>query len=106
MRFTDSLFNQKLIALNDKSYDVTNKGSKLFNDFGINPDALKIKRRQFAHTCLDWSERKYHLAGALGASLLNKIIALDWLRRKKDSRAFIITGKGQKGFYEIFRFKV
>jgi len=102
VRFTDSLFNQNLIALNDKNYDVTKKGNKLFKDFGIDPDTLKKQRRLFAHACLDWSERKYHLAGALGASLLNKMITLDWLRRKKNSRAFIITAKGEKEMYRIF----
>ena len=106
VRFTDNLFSQNLISITDKRYEVTKKGNKVFADFGIEMEALKKQRRLFAHACLDWSERKYHLAGALGASLLNRMILLDWVRRKKDSRAFIVTGKGEKELYEVFRFQV
>jgi len=48
------------------------------------------KKRSFAHQCLDWSERKRHIAGALGASLLEAMIKKDWLRKKTNSKETII----------------
>jgi DNA-binding transcriptional ArsR family regulator len=106
VRLTDHLFSQKIIELNKKSYSVTPKGNKFFAGLEIDVDKLKTKRRLFAHACLDWSERKYHLAGALGASLLDIMVNKDWVRRKKDSRAFIITAKGKQELYRKIKFEV
>jgi hypothetical protein len=61
---------------------------------------VKCERRPFARQCLDWSERRHHLAGALGAALLDKMLGLGWIQRIKNSRAVNITAKGQMGFYE------
>jgi DNA-binding transcriptional ArsR family regulator len=106
VRLTDHLFSQKIIELRKKSYLVTSKGNKFFAELGIEIDKLKAQRRLFAQACLDWSERKYHLAGSLGASLLDTMIGNDWIRRKKDSRAFIITGKGKQELYRKMKFEV
>ncbi|OQP49832.1 transcriptional regulator [Niastella yeongjuensis] len=100
---TEKLIAQKIIELQNKVYTLTTKGDKFFRDFGIDVNELKNKRRLFARPCLDWSERKYHLSGSLGAALLNEMLQADWLRRKKNSRAIVITSKGQAGLYSKFK---
>ena len=100
---TEKLVLQKMIELQNKTYTLTTKGNKFFKDFGIDMNELQSKRRVLAKPCLDWSERKYHISGSLGAALLNKMLHSDWLRRKKNSRAIIITSKGQSEIYNRFK---
>lgn len=94
---SDKLISLKIIELQDKSYVVTENGNKFLNDFGLDLTELQKQRRYFAKACLDWSERKYHLAGSLGNALLEKMLELDWVRRTKNSRAIVITSVGQSG---------
>lgn len=63
---------------------------------GIDIDLLKEQRRIFSRPCLDWSERRFHLAGAVGAALLDKLLTEDWMRRTKHSRAIVITATGRQ----------
>jgi DNA-binding transcriptional ArsR family regulator len=100
---TDSLLHQKIIVENNNIFEVAKKGQKWFSNLGIDIDILKQQRRLFVKPCLDWSERRYHMAGSLAASLLDKMLSSDWIRRTKNSRAVIITGKGQKKLYEYFK---
>ncbi len=97
---TEQLLKQKLIIVDGKQYDVTPKGMQWFGEFGIAIDELKNERRAFTRQCLDWSERRHHLAGSLGAALLERMLKLGWMRGMKDSRAVIITAKGQNELYE------
>lgn len=92
---TESLLKQKIIIQNGAVYNVTAKGENFFLKLGIITAEIKTNRRTFAKPCLDWSERKHHLAGSLGASLLDKMLSLDWLRKTRNSRAIVITSKGQ-----------
>ena len=92
---TNSLTKGGIIQTYEKGYIVTSSGKDWFQSMGINVDEVKLQKRSFAHQCLDWSERKHHMAGALGASLLNKMIDNDWIRRKKNSREVIITLSGE-----------
>lgn len=100
---TEKLVLQKMIELQNKTYTLTTKGNKFFKDFGIDMHELQSKRRVLAKPCLDWSERKYHISGSLGAALLDKMLHSDWLRRKKNSRAIIITSKGRSEIYNKFK---
>lgn len=94
---TAQLIKQKLLRLSEeKSFVLTTKGKGLFESLEIDTGNLKSQRRTFARPCLDWSERKYHLAGSLGAALLEKILQEDWIRRTKNSRVIVITSKGRK----------
>ena len=102
----DKLISQKIIVLHDKTFVVTEKGNNFFRDFGLELTELKKQRRYFAKACLDWSERKYHLAGSLGAGLFDKMLQLDWLRRTKDSRTIIITSLGQSGLRDKFKIEL
>jgi DNA-binding transcriptional ArsR family regulator len=103
---TDSLLKQKFIIKKENDFEVTVKGIRWFAEMKINTDELKLQRRAFAKACLDWSERRHHISGALGAALLDKMLAADWLRRTKNSRAMLITSKGRKALYECFKVQV
>ncbi|MEO6173590.1 MAG: helix-turn-helix transcriptional regulator [Flavobacterium circumlabens] len=103
---TESLLKQNIILDSDAKFEVSPEGVKWFSDFGINLEDLKKQRRLFLKPCLDWSERKNHIAGSIGAFLLDKMIADDWLRRTKDSRAIQITGKGEKELFRYFKIVV
>lgn len=106
VQLADQLFLQNMIILRDNAYDITKKGDKFFRDWEIDTGGLKKQRRIFAKPCLDWTERKYHLAGSLGAALLERMASLDWIRRKKNSRAYVVTAKGQSGLYDRFRIAI
>lgn len=99
----ESLLEQGIILDIDTKFEVSPKGEKWFSDFGIHLDDLKKQRRIFLKPCLDWSERKNHIAGSLGSSLLDKMIADDWLRKTENSRAVQITGKGEKELFRLFK---
>lgn len=102
----DKLVSRKIIELKDKTFIVTNNGNAFFSDFGLDLIELQKQKRYFSKACLDWSERKYHLAGALGAAILDRMLQLDWVRRTKNSRAIIITSIGQSGLRDKFKIKL
>jgi DNA-binding transcriptional ArsR family regulator/predicted transcriptional regulator len=93
---TDSLLKQNIIAGKKGGFDLTAKGEKWFVAFGIDTASLREKRRSFLRPCLDWSERRHHMAGSLATAFLEMMLADDWVRRTKNSRALIVTGKGRK----------
>ena len=95
VKITKSLLDYRIIEISEKSYKVTKSGKEWFNKVGLNTDIIQLKKRSFAHQCLDWSERKHHIAGALGAALLEMMIKKDWIRRKSNSRELIITSNGK-----------
>jgi len=97
------LLNQKILVEKDNQFEVSVKGEKWFAAFDIDADELKQQRRSFLRPCLDWSERRHHMAGSLAAAFLDKMIAQDWFRTTKNSRALVVTAKGQKKLYEYFK---
>lgn len=78
------------------TYDVTPKGARGLAALGIDVDAARALRRRFACACLDWSERRAHLGGALGAALLTLALAKKWVARDRQSRALVVTGVGHR----------
>ncbi|PRX54595.1 ArsR/SmtB family transcription factor [Flagellimonas meridianipacifica] len=106
VQITDKLISKKIIQLQDKTFVVTENGKKFFEDFGLDLAELIKQRRYFAKACLDWSERKYHISGSLGAAILDKVLELDWLRKTKNSRAIVITSLGQIGLKETFELEL
>jgi DNA-binding transcriptional ArsR family regulator len=83
---TDSLCDSGYVVLSDGVGLVTDAGKKFFCDFGIGFDS-KHSRRPQCRTCLDWSERRPHLAGQLGATLLTRLLDLGWIAPLPESRA-------------------
>lgn len=92
---TGAFIKKKIIEVAGKKYDVSGFGNNWFRSAGINVDEIKLQKRSFAYPCLDWTERKHHLAGALGAALLQMMLKADWIRRVKHSREIILTSKGK-----------
>lgn len=89
-------------GMSGRSFVVTEKGIRFFDQMGVDCDALRRERRGFARACLDWTERRPHLAGALGAALLQKMLDEHWLRRMEGTRAVLVTPKGRKALNELF----
>jgi DNA-binding transcriptional ArsR family regulator len=81
------------------TYEVSRKGEKWLGSIGIDVAKARTLRRKFAYGCLDWSERRPHLAGALGAALLKHALTRRWVARDLDSRVLTITRLGEQ---EVF----
>jgi DNA-binding transcriptional ArsR family regulator len=79
-----------------RAYELTPDGAKALEALGIDVEATRALRRRFAFACLDWSERRPHLGGALGAALLGVALKRKWVRRDLDSRALSLTGVGRR----------
>src|ERR1700761_2244580 len=81
---------------------LTRKGADFMREFGIDLEALGGERRPLCRSCLDWSQRRSHLAGGLGAALLIRVYALGWAKRDRASRAVIFTPPGERSFDRLF----
>jgi DNA-binding transcriptional ArsR family regulator len=80
----------------DNAYRLTADGTKAFQALGIDLEAIGALRRRFAYGCLDWSERRPHIGGSLGAALLNVALKRKWVIQDLDSRALDITSLGRR----------
>jgi DNA-binding transcriptional ArsR family regulator len=78
------------------AYDLTEDGAKAFEALGIDLEATRALRRRFAFACLDWSERRPHVGGALGAAVLNVALKKKWVVQDLDSRALSVTRAGRR----------
>ena len=86
-----------ILRSKNKAYDVTDEGGAWLESIGIEVIG-KRGRRGFARACLDWSERRHHLAGELGSLLLARFLELKWLARIEGTRAIRVTHRGQDAF--------
>ncbi|MDA8205803.1 MAG: helix-turn-helix domain-containing protein, partial [Thermaerobacter sp.] len=102
---TDKMVELGLIQVEGRDFVVTVDGSKWFHEFGIDVAGIRRGRRHFARQCLDWSERRHHLAGALGAALTNRLLELTWVERVARGRAVRVTSAGFVGFERELRIK-
>jgi hypothetical protein len=81
---------------------VTPSGERLLADFGIASESALRSRRMYCRPCLDWSERRTHLAGVLGAALLERLLELRWIQRSAAGRAVKVTSAGRRGLQARF----
>ncbi|MGE3905702.1 MAG: ArsR/SmtB family transcription factor, partial [Reyranellaceae bacterium] len=102
VRLFDSLTRRRLLRSADGRLALTAAGENFVAEFGIDLAALARTRRPLCRTCLDWSERRSHLAGALGAAILERLVALGWARREPDSRVIAFSRSGRARFERIF----
>ena len=99
----DALVAHGHVVLADDGGEVTAAGQMHLADLGIDIGAIAARqRRAFCRPCLDWSERRPHLAGAVGAALCARAFELGWIERIKDSRAVSVTRAGSHGFAQAF----
>lgn len=92
---TRSLIERRFLKEMGRDYRVTKRGTFWFFEFGIDTKALKNSGRIFARQCLDWSERRNHLAGALGTALADRLFELEWTKRLPANRVIQVTRLGQ-----------
>ena len=93
----DALRRRRLLRRTAERLDVTPAGRAFFAELGVVLDD-GARRRPLCRACLDWSERRHHLAGALGSALLARIEQLGWARREKESRVVTFTPRGEAAF--------
>ncbi|MBV9459783.1 MAG: helix-turn-helix transcriptional regulator [Bradyrhizobium sp.] len=101
---TDALVAMGHIVLTDDGGEVTPSGKRFLAAFGV--DLKPRTRRIFCQPCLDWSERRYHLKGLVGARILDRLMELGWLKCVSGSRALQLTPPGRAGLSEIFQIKI
>jgi hypothetical protein len=98
----DALVAKRYAVLSEEGGALTARGQKFLTAFGAALTAKSGSRRIFCRACLDWSERRYHVAGLVGAELLARLLELGWLVRQRDSRALRLTPAGRRGLREAF----
>jgi DNA-binding transcriptional ArsR family regulator len=98
---TDALVSMGHIVLTDEGGEVTSSGERFLSAFGV--DLRPRTRRIFCQPCLDWSERRYHIRGLVGARILDRLLELGWLKCVSGSRALQLTSPGRAGLSKTFQ---
>lgn len=102
VRMLDSLVARDLLSEQGEELHLTAAGRSFVKRFGIDIDALESARRTLCRSCLDWSARRSHLAGSLGAELLQHFYRLGWAKRQKGTRVIAFTPQGEAKFRAKF----
>lgn len=97
----DALIASGHVILDRDGGELTAEGAEFLGGFGVDLDAARRRRRMFCRPCLDWSERRPHLAGAVGAALASRCFELGWFERIRDSRALRLTATGRAGLENV-----
>lgn len=100
---TEALVKHGILRKEADAFALTRRGADWFAGLGVDVEATRTLRRKFAATCLDWSERRDHLGGALGAALAERLVDLGWIARKRNSRVVNVTEAGRRRLAEEFR---
>ncbi len=85
-----------LVLHGERDYELTRRGESFFSRWVIDVEVLRQSRRHFARRCLDWTERRDHLAGSLGAAICQRFLASGWITRDRHSRAVHVTLSGRR----------
>jgi DNA-binding transcriptional ArsR family regulator len=93
----ERLSEREFVILGDEAGEVTPAGADFLSQLGVDLSGARAKRRIFCRPCLDWTERRPHIGGAVGAALATRSFQLKWIERMRDSRALIITPAGRRG---------
>lgn len=102
VKLHDHFAAQGWLAQGAEGYELSAEGEQQFAQLGLDLPALRKLRRRFACPCLDWSERRPHLGGALGAALLQLALQRGWVERELDSRALQVPPQGQRRMLAAF----
>jgi hypothetical protein len=98
----DALARRRLVVLNDEGGELTTAGRRFLTEFGAVLTPAAAGQRIFCRPCLDWSERRYHIAGHIGAEICRVCVERGWVLRQRGSRALRVTPAGHRGLREIF----
>jgi DNA-binding transcriptional ArsR family regulator len=99
---TAALLRRGALRQRGAAYLLTPAGERMLRRLRVDVESARRSRRAFARPCLDWSERRPHLAGALGAAVLDGLLAEEWLRRSRSGRALEVTAPGWRGLRSAF----
>ena len=99
---TDAMVRRRLLTPAGRDYRLTPAGERFFERMGVDLDGARRQRRVFAHQCLDWSERRAHLAGSLGAALARRCLDLRWVRQVEEERTLTLTPQGRRALRTWF----
>jgi DNA-binding transcriptional ArsR family regulator len=98
----ERMIERGFVILGDEAGEVTETGSQFLSQLGVDLTSAHGQRRMFCRPCLDWTERRPHIGGAVGAALAHRCFELKWIERRRDSRALAITAAGRRGLLERF----
>ena len=98
----DSLVQRRHLRSNGAGPEITAQGGRFLAELGIDIRKLEAQRRPLCRPCLDWSVRRHHLAGAVGAALLERCLALGWAKRARASRVVSFSAAGEKALRQRF----
>jgi DNA-binding transcriptional ArsR family regulator len=93
---TEALVAREYLLSSPESFAITSDGASFFSHLGIDVYELAQRRRSLARTCLDWSERKHHVAGSLGAAVADVFFQRKWIRRLPGGRAVVLQTAGRQ----------
>jgi len=102
VRLTARLVDGGFVVLGGDAGEVTPAGERLLTGLGVDLSPARARRRIFCRPCLDWTERRFHLGGAVGAALAQRFLELTWIERSPRGRALIVTSAGYQGFRHAF----
>jgi DNA-binding transcriptional ArsR family regulator len=102
VRLADRLAERELIILGAEAGEVTPSGAEFLSKLGVDLSAARTRRRLFCRPCVDWTERRPHIGGAVGAALASRLFDLRWIERVHNSRVLTITSAGRRGLHETF----
>lgn len=94
---TEAMVHRVYVLPRGEGYEVSAGGEDWLAALGVSCDEVRARERAFGKACLDWSERRPHLAGALGAAIAGRLFELEWVQRIEGTRALTVTGKGRRG---------
>ncbi len=102
VRMMDSLLAKGFLTPENEGLGLTDDGRAFAEGFAIDLEPLEKSRRPMCKSCLDWSNRRSHLAGSLGSALLTRFYDLGWARRIEGSRIVAFSPRGEKAFLDAF----
>jgi DNA-binding transcriptional ArsR family regulator len=92
---TNAMVQQGVLEVAEKDFILTDYGKDVLQNLGVEVDVAARQRRAFARRCLDWTERRDHLGGALGAAICTNWLEQGWVQRREQSRALCVTPLGE-----------
>jgi len=101
VRLRQGLLERGFLVEDGAEHQVTPAGEAVFSTFGVDVQHARQGHRAFARACLDWSERRPHIAGSFGAALLRRLLERGWLVRCVGSRELELTAAGRQGLAEL-----
>jgi DNA-binding transcriptional ArsR family regulator len=100
----DALLREQMLVADQsvRKFDVTADGHKQLGSFGLDIHEIRRSRRHFAGACMDWTQRRDHLNGALAAAITERMFTLGWIERGTRRRSVVVTQAGVRGLADVF----